>query len=95
MRLPFQILHIHKGKSIEAYHVINENKQLRIATLCPVHDGFVVTSNLELSTADSAFKFTTFTAAYAEYYRRITDFLMEFHLQEKTDANAPESLPLT
>ena len=93
MRLPFQILHIHKEKSIEAYHVINENKRLRIATLCPVHDGFVVASNLNLSTANSAFKFTTLTAAYAEYYQRIADFLLD--LQENTDANITECLPIT
>ena len=75
MQLPFEILHIHKGETLEAYEVINETHYLRIVTLAPLRNGFIVTSNLELRTARFPEIFHDFQTAYAQYYRRLTEYL--------------------
>ena len=75
MQLPFEILHIHKGETIEAYEVINEMYYLRIVTLAPLRDGFVVTSNLDLRTAKIAETYPNFQTAYVQYYLRLTEYL--------------------
>ena len=76
MQLPFEILHIHKGETLEAFEVVNETDYLRIVTLSPLRDTFVVTSNLDIETATLATYFTVFEKAYAEYYHRICVFLV-------------------
>ena len=75
MKCPFQILHIEKGESVEAFKVRDEKHYLRIVSLCPVPDGWAVVSNSDIATATFAMRYTAFVEAYAEYYQRINTFL--------------------
>ena len=88
-KIPFEIEHIRKGETLEAFVVIPNQEKRRIVSLCPTGDCYVVASNLQLTTAAFTYRYADFGKAYTEYYQRIVDFIQYKCL----DPIAVETLP--